>query len=58
MMAHKTAYCPAYGHLFTLLKSGVIGEIAEVNASVTTLTDERSENLDITRWAGSMNENA
>lgn len=58
MMAHKTAYCPAYGHLFTLLKSGVIGEIAEVNASVTTLTDERSEKLDSTRWGGSMNENA
>lgn len=57
MPAHKTAWCPAYGHLFTLLKSGVIGEIAEVNASVTTLTDERSEKLDSTRLGGSMNEN-
>ena len=56
--AHKTAYCPAYGHLFTLLKSGVIGEIVEVNASVTTLTDEKSEKLDSTRQGGSMNENA
>ena len=57
MPAHKTAWCPAYGHLFTLLKSGVIGEIAEVNASVTTLTDERSEKLDCSRLGGSMNEN-
>ena len=57
MPAHKTAWCPAYGHLFTLLKSGVIGEIAEVNASVTTLTDERSEKLDSSRLGGSMNEN-
>ena len=58
MTAHKTAYCPAYGHLFTLLKSGVIGEIVEVNASVTTLTDERSEKLDSKLLGGSMNENA
>ncbi len=57
MPAHKTAWCPAYGHLFTLLKSGVIGEIAEVNASVTTLTDEHSEKLDSQRLGGSMNEN-
>ncbi|MBR1405705.1 MAG: Gfo/Idh/MocA family oxidoreductase [Bacteroidales bacterium] len=57
MPAHKTAWCPAFGHLFTLLKSGVIGEIAEVNASVTTLTDEHSEKLDSQRLGGSMNEN-
>lgn len=58
MMAHKTAYCPAFMHLISMLKSGVIGEIVEVNASVTTLTDERSEKLDNKRFGGSMNENA
>lgn len=57
-VALKTAYCPAFGHLFSLLKSGVIGEIVEVNASVTTLTDENSDKLDSKHFGGSMSENA
>lgn len=58
MLGHKTAYCPAFIHLISMLKSGVIGDIVEVNASVTTLTDERSEKLDSRHFGGSMNENA
>lgn len=58
MVAHKTAYCPAFRHLVTMLKSGVIGKIMDINASVTTLTDERSVKLDHNRFGGSMNENA
>lgn len=58
MVAHKTAYCPAFRHLVTILKSGVIGKIVDINASVTTLTDERSVKLDHNRFGGSMNENA
>jgi len=58
MVALKTAYCPAFGHLVSLLKSGAIGDIVEVNASVTTLTDESSEKLNKDYWGGSMNENA
>lgn len=58
MVAHKTAYCPAFGHLVSLLKSGTIGEIVDVNASVTTLTDERSAKMDSTLLGGSMSENA
>lgn len=58
MVALKTAYTPAFGHLFSLLKSRVIGDIVEVNASVTTLTDERSEKLDSAKFGGSMSENA
>lgn len=58
MVAHKTAYCPAFRHLVTMLKSGVIGKIVDINASVTTLTDERSVKLDHNRFGGSMNENA
>ncbi len=58
MVALKTAYCPAFTHLVSLLKSGAIGEIVEVNASVTTLTDEASEKLNKERLGGSMNENA
>lgn len=58
MVAHKTAYCPAFRHLVTMLKSGVIGKIVDINASVTSLTDERSVKLDHNRFGGSMNENA
>ena len=35
-----------------------VGDIVEVNASITTLTDEKSEKLDSTRIGGSMSENA
>lgn len=58
MVAHKTAYCPAFRHLVTMLKSGVIGKIVDINASVTTLTDECSSKLDHNKFGGSMNENA
>ena len=58
MVALKTAYCPAFGHLVTLLKSGIIGEIVEVNASTTTLTPENSDKLSSSLSGGSMSENA
>lgn len=58
MAGLKTAYCPAFGHLVSMVKSGIIGEIAEVNASTTTLTDESSEKMDASRYGGSMSENA
>ena len=58
MVALKTAFCPAFCHLVSMLKSGVIGEIVEVNASNTTLTDESSRKLDSTQFGGSMNEHA
>jgi hypothetical protein len=58
MVALKTAYTPAFGHLFSLLKSRIIGDIVEVNASVTTLTDENSNKLDSEHFGGSMSENA
>ena len=58
MVALKTAYCPAFIHLVSLLKSGTIGDIVEINASVTTLTNEGSDKLDSKRLGGSMSENA
>lgn len=57
-IALKTAYCPAFSHLFSLLKSDIIGEIVEVNASVTTLTDENSMKLNSKFLGGSISENA
>ena len=57
MVALKTAYCPAFGHLFTLLKSGVIGDIVEINTSSTTLLDEKDYLPQGGRYGGSMVEN-
>ena len=34
MPAHRTAYCPAFRHLVSLLKSGVIGDIEDVDVSL------------------------
>lgn len=58
MVALKTAYCPAFNHLVSLLKSGEIGDIVEVNASTTTLTDETSDKMVSKLNGGSMSENA
>lgn len=54
MVALKTAYCPAFCHLFSLLKSGIIGEIVEINTSSTTILEESTSRL----HGGSMVEHA
>lgn len=58
MIALKTAFFPAFGHIITLLKSGNIGEIVDVSASVTSLLDENSDKLDASKAGGSISENA
>jgi glycerol-3-phosphate cytidylyltransferase len=40
MEANKTAHCPAFNHLVTLIKSGVIGEVVDVEASLSKLWDD------------------
>ncbi len=57
MVALKTAYCPAFGHLYSLLKSGVIGDIVEINTSSTTLLEDSDYITDKSRYGGSMIEN-
>lgn len=57
MVALKTVYCPAFGHLFSLLKSGVIGDIVEINTSSTTLLEEGDYLSEKGRYGGSMVEN-
>ena len=37
----KTAYLPAFGHLITLVKSGLIGEVVDIEASVSTLKKDK-----------------
>ena len=57
MVALKTAYCPAFCHLYSLLKSGVIGDIVEINTSSTTLLEESDYLVSKGRYGGSMVEN-
>ena len=33
MEANKTAHCPAFNHLITMIKSGLIGEVVDIEAS-------------------------
>lgn len=40
MEANKTAHCPAFNHLMVMIKSGVIGEVVDVDASLSKLWDD------------------
>lgn len=40
MEANKTAHCPAFNHLIVMIKSGVIGEIVDIEASLSKLWDD------------------
>lgn len=37
MEANKTAHCPAFNHLMVMIKSGVIGEVVDIDASLSKL---------------------
>lgn len=39
MEANKTAHCPAFNHLMVMVKSGVIGEVVDIEASLSKLWD-------------------
>ncbi len=40
MEANKTAHCPAFNHLMVLIKSGLIGEVVDIEASLSKLWDD------------------
>jgi len=56
--ASKTAYCPAFGHIVTLVKSGIIGEVVDVKASLSKQVLPPTRELDSTQAGGAMNEHA
>lgn len=41
MEANKTAHCPAFNHLMVMIKSGVIGEVVDIEASLSKLWNDR-----------------
>lgn len=58
MEANKTAHCPAFNHLVTLIKSGLIGEVVDVEASLSKLWDDNLSlrEFDSTQAGGSFYE--
>lgn len=56
--ASKTAYCPAFGHLITLVKSGIIGEVVDVKASLSKMVLPPARELDVNQAGGAMTEHS
>lgn len=56
--ASKTAYFPAFGHIVTLIKSGIIGDVVDVKASLSKMVKAPIRELDATQAGGAMNEHA
>lgn len=59
MEANKTAHCPAFNHLMVMIKSGAIGEVVDVEASLSRLLpDKTRREFDPAQAGGSMYESA
>ena len=58
MEASKTAFCPAFGHIVTLVKSGIIGEVVDVKASLSKMVEPPTRELDAAQAGGAMTEHA
>ena len=56
--ASKTAYSPAFGHIVTLIKSGIIGDVVDVKASLSKMVKSPIRELDAEQAGGAMNEHA
>ena len=57
MEAHKTAHCPAFNHLIVMIKSGAIGEVVDIEASLSRLLpDKTRREFDVAQAGGSMYE--
>lgn len=56
--ASKTAYCPAFGHIVTLVKSGIIGDVVDVQSSLSKMVPPPTRELDASQAGGAMTEHA
>lgn len=56
--ASKTAYCPAFCHITTLVKSGVVGDVVDVKASLSKMVQAPTRELDALQAGGAMNEHS
>ena len=58
MEANKTAHCPAFNHLMVIIKSGLIGDVVDIEASLSKLWDDKKNlrEFDSTQAGGSLYE--
>lgn len=56
MEANKTAHCPAFNHLMVMVKSGVIGEVVDIEASLSQLLDKNGREFDPNQAGGALYE--
>lgn len=54
MEANKTAHCPAFNHLMVMIKSGVIGEVVDIEASLSQLLDKNGREFDPIQAGGAL----
>lgn len=54
MEANKTAHCPAFNHLMVMIKSGVIGEVVDIEASLSQLLDRDGREFDSKQAGGAL----
>ncbi|MGN1226158.1 MAG: Gfo/Idh/MocA family oxidoreductase [Candidatus Cryptobacteroides sp.] len=56
--ASKTAFCPSFNHLLTLVKSGIIGEVVDVKTSLSKMVFPPTRELDAEQAGGAFNEHS
>lgn len=56
--ANKTAFCPSFNHLTTLVKSGIIGDVVDIKSSLSKMVSAPTRELDAAQVGGAMNEHA
>lgn len=56
MEANKTAHCPAFNHLIVMIKSGIIGEVVDIEASLSQLLDKAGREFDSKQAGGALYE--
>ena len=56
MEANKTAHCPAFNHLMVLVKSGLIGDVVDIDVSLSQLLDKSGREFDSKQAGGALYE--
>lgn len=54
MEANKTAHCPAFNHLMVMIKTGVIGDVVDIEASLSQLLDKKGREFDANQAGGAL----
>lgn len=54
MEANKTAHSPAFNHLMVMIKSGVIGNVVDIEASLSQLLDKNGREFDPAQAGGAL----